>query len=487
MGKGARSREQRAAVEALAPKSKKHKGHTVRNIALGVAGTLVAVALVFGILFGNGVLQRSFTAMQVGEQKISAMEYGYYYSQVRNSFVNNYGEALSQSGIDMTTIDSQAYSEDMTFGEYFKQSTATQLTNMYSIYNEAKAANYELSAEGKEKLQASLDSLTAAAEEQKTTPEKLLRNTVSAPISIKDYNQILERSFYANTFYSENVQTEDFPDAEINAYYSENPDQFDTVDYRIQQFFFEAGADEAEKTANKEKAKALADEMLSKITTEASFASLAKTYAEPDATEDSTDPTLKSGTGLATASGTVADWYKDPARKAGDKAVLEIDTNYSVIYFVNRHLDQTPTIDVRHILVKPVDGNDADAKTKADTLLGAFNAGDKTEEAFAELATANTEDPGSSETGGLYENVTKGMMMADFDAWCFDATRKQGDTGIVKTDAGYHVMYFVKTGDLAWKVTAQSALADTEYTQYIESATSKYDITSSNFAINMVI
>lgn len=487
MGKGARSREQRAAVESLAPKSTKHKGHLVRNIVLSVAGALVALALVFGILFGNGVLQRNFTAMQIGEQKISAMEYGYYYSQVRNSFVNSYGEALSQSGIDMNTIDSQAYSEDMTFGEYFKQSTATQLTNMYSIYSEAKAANYELSAEGKGKLQASLDSLNAAAEEQKTTPEKLLRNTVSAPITLKDYSQILERSFYANTFYSETVQTETFSDAEINDFYKENPDQFDTVDYRVQQFFFEAGADEAEKTANKEKAKALADEMFSKVTSESSFISLAKTYADPDSEEESADPTLKSGADLATASGTVADWYKDPARKAGDKAILEIDTNYSVIYFVNRHLDEAKTIDVRHILVKPVDGNDADAKVKADTLLGAFNAGAKTEDAFAELATANTEDPDSKETGGLYENVTTGMMMAEFDAWCFDAARKTGDTGIVQTEAGYHVMYFVKTGDMAWKVAAQTSLQDQEYTQFIESATSKYDITSSNFAINMVI
>ena len=33
-------------------------------------------------------------------------------------------------------------------------------------------------------------------------------------------------------------------------------------------------------------------------------------------------------------------------------------------------------------------------------------------------------------------------MVAAFNDWCFDPARQVGDTGVVKTEYGYHVMYF---------------------------------------------
>ena len=38
-------------------------------------------------------------------------------------------------------------------------------------------------------------------------------------------------------------------------------------------------------------------------------------------------------------------------------------------------------------------------------------------------------------------------MVAEYDKWIFDAARKEGDTDIVKTDYGYHVMYFIGSHD----------------------------------------
>jgi hypothetical protein len=34
-------------------------------------------------------------------------------------------------------------------------------------------------------------------------------------------------------------------------------------------------------------------------------------------------------------------------------------------------------------------------------------------------------------------------MVEPFENWCFDETRKTGDTGLVKTTYGYHIMYYV--------------------------------------------
>ena len=68
---------------------------------------------------------------------------------------------------------------------------------------------------------------------------------------------------------------------------------------------------------------------------------------------------------------------------------------------------------MRHILIKPEtdeDGNSDDAaweaaEQKAQALLDEWKAGDATEESFGELAKVNSEDTGSSDNGGLYEDL----------------------------------------------------------------------------------
>lgn len=112
-------------------------------------------------------------------------------------------------------------------------------------------------------------------------------------------------------------------------------------------------------------------------------------------------------------------------------------------------------VDVRHILIMPEGGATDDSgntvytdeewqacQEKAEELLKAWEDGEKTEESFAALANEHSADGGSNQKGGLYENVTPGQMVEEFDAWCFDDSRKAGDTGLVKTVFGYHIMYF---------------------------------------------
>lgn len=128
-------------------------------------------------------------------------------------------------------------------------------------------------------------------------------------------------------------------------------------------------------------------------------------------------------------------------------------------YGENGLTQETRFVNARHILVTPEGGTlneDGRTKTfsdeeweacrvKAQGLLDEFLAGEQTEERFAELAAANSEDPGSKGTGGLYEDMYEGQMVPPFEEWCFDTAREYGDTGLVKTDYGYHVMYYVSS------------------------------------------
>ena len=126
------------------------------------------------------------------------------------------------------------------------------------------------------------------------------------------------------------------------------------------------------------------------------------------------------------------------------------------------------SVNVRHILIYPegADGSNifteefsedawAAGEASAQALLEQFLAGEQTEEAFAALANEHSQDPGSNQNGGLYEGVTEGEMVQAFNDWCFDASRQPGDTGIVKTEYGYHVMYFCGSTSL-WQQYVES-------------------------------
>ena len=102
-------------------------------------------------------------------------------------------------------------------------------------------------------------------------------------------------------------------------------------------------------------------------------------------------------------------------------------------------------------------------------------AGEKTEESFGTLAGEKTEDTGSKSTGGLYTGVKKGDMVAEFDAWCFDEVRVVGDYGIVKTQYGYHIMYFSGSEDI-WYAEARNAYISDESNKFVEKVLTAHPI-----------
>ncbi len=118
---------------------------------------------------------------------------------------------------------------------------------------------------------------------------------------------------------------------------------------------------------------------------------------------------------------------------------------------------------------------DKAAYEKALNIFKEYLDGDRTEDAFAELATKYTEDPGSKETGGLYEDVTVGQMVPTFNDWCFDESRQPGDVGIVETSYGYHIMYFVSTGEPSWKATIKESISHEEVDKFVEENTKAED------------
>jgi parvulin-like peptidyl-prolyl isomerase len=185
--------------------------------------------------------------------------------------------------------------------------------------------------------------------------------------------------------------------------------------------------------------------------------------------------------------------------KDGEECTGENDTKtvngYYVVRFESENKNETELVNVRHILVSFEGGKtdektgtvtytDAEklaAKNTAEALLKSFTEGEATEEAFAALATKNSTDTGSKANGGLYEKVYPGQMVTNFNDWCFDSARKTGDTGIVETEYGYHVMYFVDKAGVTYRdFMIESTLRNNDLTAWENGLVEAAEMTLSN-------
>lgn len=128
---------------------------------------------------------------------------------------------------------------------------------------------------------------------------------------------------------------------------------------------------------------------------------------------------------------------------------------------------------VRHILIQPEGGTTdennnvtysdeekAAAYAEAERILEEWKAGEATQESFGELANTYSKDGGSNTTGGLYEGINiDASYVEEFRAWAVDAARQPGDTAIVETEFGYHIMYFVSGEDYFTYIVREQLVA----------------------------
>lgn len=144
-------------------------------------------------------------------------------------------------------------------------------------------------------------------------------------------------------------------------------------------------------------------------------------------------------------------------------------------------------VDVRHVLIMPqTSGTDENGKAistdedweacrqKAQELLDGWRSGEATEETFHVLAQENSADSNAS-TGGLYTGVTENYMVAEFNDWIFDESRQYGDNDLVKTQFGYHIMYFVKR-EANWIAQSRDGVLKNDFNAVIAEVLEQYPI-----------
>ena len=490
--------------ERLAKSAKKNAKGMEKSIALRsavkkviaiVLVAVIALGAAYGILDYAGVVNKAVQVGYVGNENISFSEYIYYYNRAFNTLYQNeqyyqyYG--YSYTGYDTTKAPQDqdedytdsATGETMKWTEYLHKQ-AVDMAQMYlAFYQEAVKLGLELTEADEASIDKSIEELRTQAAETGTTGasgDTVKGYSLNAYLRLQ-YGNGINESFLrkqmkietlAQKYYNAKLDeyAAGYTADEVKAVFDKDPSLYSFVDIRYYQFTTEEltaedGESDDELEARQEKAdkevKANAQAMYDAITDEKSFIAQATKYNKEEDYDANNDTLLKSvakssssTTSLESINEDLAEWAFADGVKAGDKKLVSDDDagTYYVVLMVNPAHD-VKTVDVRHILFMTTDSETGEAlsdeeikqaETNAKKALADWEAGDKTEDSFAQYATDLSEDTGSASTGGLYENVVPGQMVAEFDSWIFDEARKEGDTAIVETDYGYHVMYFVK-------------------------------------------
>lgn len=136
---------------------------------------------------------------------------------------------------------------------------------------------------------------------------------------------------------------------------------------------------------------------------------------------------------------------------------------------------------VRHIMVM-VDDSTSDseweaAHTRAQKLLDQYLAGEQTEEAFAKLALDESDDGETYLGGGMIDGlVPESTYPQAFKDWYLADTRQTGDVELVKTELGYHIIYYIGTIP-TWRYHATQSLTNTIVSAIVPDTVAKYPLT----------
>lgn len=473
------------------------------NILYGTIGVVFLIVAIIAVIWKSNIIPKTATAATINGEKYTAAEVNYYFQNYYTNWVNQNYYYLSYIGLDTTAdLRDQTYSDDQSWFDFFMEQTLDYMTSVQALNDAAAEEGFTWDDEMQADYDSSLEALKSTASSYGYTEKQYLGMIYGSTMTEKVYQEQLKRSLLAQYYSQDHQDNLTYTEDELTAAYNENPNAYDQVSY---QYVRISGA--AATTDEDGNEIEVTDEMTAQAMADAK-ATADQLYADWQAGGDLEQLADDAGLSVTSAeAGTYSDsvvmnWLFDSARQAGDTAVLE-DTDGSAYYVVgfNERLHDYHPINVRHILIQPedselssddegyeadVEAKDAEAKQKAEDLLAQWKAGEATEDSFAELAKENSTDSNAAQ-GGLYEDVTLGTMVSEFEDWCFDPARQSGDTGIVKTTYGYHIMYFVGTApETYWELQVTNALKSDDMATWSEEKVEGYTAEQSSFGMQFV-
>lgn len=458
---------------------------------------VIAVVATFGVRYytvPNGkegkYMNPASVVATVDGQKISIGMYDYYYA----SIVSYYEQYASYGyySLDTTKDYSKQYTTDddgnkISWQKFFETEALKEVEQITTYYSKALEEGVTLTSAQKKTIDKQISTLKDSASQNDVSLDQYIKANFGTYCS-EDTIRIMLEQYYLSANYKGKFKCETkVTDNDVDKYYNDHKN-----DYKKIEFYYIASPYDATDDNSKNESIKTAEKIMAKMKDKKSVIALVpevyssyidsqvKSSMEQDSTlteKKAREEAVKSyeSNVVTTVSGSdspfddkMNTWLFSDDTKVGSKKYY-IDESAGYIYIVLKtskaSVEENETYTVRHILVAPESGSNsssstsekteytdeqwAAAKKKADSILAKFNKTDKSEYEFAKLAeqystdSASTSSGSNDSFGGLYESVTLGQMVPDFEKWSIDDSRKYGDTGIVKSDYGYHIMFFI--------------------------------------------
>ena len=431
----------------------------------------VVVALLAAFILSFPI--RSYLAINsayvtVNGEKITQVEFDYNYAIARTTYLNNNSSWLSMFGLDVSTIDSEMYSADLTYEEYFEKLAVDNIISTKSMRDVAKAEGFTYDAEAEyETWLADLEAEAEAAGLSLKDYVKACYGSLATPERIKEY---VEETMYVAAFYTEKANEKMATTEEITAYYNENKASYDSIDYHM-------SIVEAQLPTTNPDGTVPTDEEGNEVEYEPTEEEIATAMAEAkEKAEAARETVAEEGEGYTNVSvqnsyinSLVTDFLFDESTKVGDTYVAEDTTNnrYLVVSFDGRYLDETPTADARVIISTTLD---------SQTILDEWKAGEATEDSFIELV-AKYDENGGAEYDGLYEGLSVKSLSEEMHEWLSSTERVAGDTFAINIDGdANYVLYYVKENDPSWMIDIRDSLLSATMNEYLTEVAEGYAV-----------
>ena len=441
-------KELNASAEAPATPAKKGMSKGLKW-TIGIICLVLVIAIVtFFSMLTSGYLAGHTTAATVGSHKLSPAMVNYFYKEAYNSMSSQYGDMMSYIIDSNTPLNEQYYDEEngITWADALIEQGLTSAARIYAIYDEAVANGETLSDDDQSSIDATVSNLSVYATYYGySNVNGYLAAMYGAGCNEKNFREFLSIETLANNYSQKVYDTPVYTEDELAADYAADPNAYDTVDYRVFAVT-DALFDEEDEEKLADLKKTAADELLAAAEEgDEAFIQAAYDHASEDTKENYEDDSYTLRTDVGHSDSDLSNWLFESDRKTGDATCVETSGTYYVAIFESRNTHDYALPNARHILISVSDTTDeeamATAKETAEKLLAEYEAGEHTEDAFAAIGDAAYAD-GTAAESARYEDITPGQMVEDFENWCFDASRQVGDTGIVESTYGYHVMYF---------------------------------------------
>lgn len=470
------------------PKKKKSRANKdlPKFVATAIIGVLVIGVLVFfGIRYytlpnTNETMNPGNVAVTVGDTDVSIGMYNYYYTIISNQYISGGSVDTSVNYAKQKTTNAEG--KEVTWAQLFVDTTLEQIQYITAYYEEAVEKGVTLTDEQKKTIDEQIESLktsagSAGSDGEGVSVDKYISDNYGDYCGLATIRKMLEQCYIAETYFSQKSIDIKVTPEEVQAYFDKHKEDYQQIPYASLQIAYEStdkkAADKAVKDGEKyaKQIKSVKDikKLMPKVCKDmlSQYISMGYFENEKEAVDALCETaTTKSDSALPTAA---VEWLFDENVKEGTVKSFN-DTENSTVFVIMKTgaltVPEEEMYSVRHILIMPEsDKKDEDsdstkdvkytdeqwkaAEKKADEVYQKYLSSDKSEFAFASLAEEYSEDVNSTSKGqgnsyGGSIVTLLGQMTDSFEKWSTDDKRKYADTEIVKSEFGYHIMFFVE-------------------------------------------